>query len=306
MKKLSIGLVVLVLGGLAGWFYFNSDADAEPKPPQKLVDLESKLASISPRMGKPKSGDWLAQHEEPGQTLKQYLAADPVRKSAKLNTIYLCLIGDFTKDQTRIIDITREYLEATFSVPVKIRKKMALADIPDRARRKHPTWGDKQILSTYVLDEVLARDRPADALAYLAFTSSDLWPGEGWNFVFGQGSLRERTGVWSIYRNGDPSRDAASFQLCLSRTIKTAGHETGHILTMFHCTSHECNMNGSNNREESDRHPLHFCPVCLAKLCWNLDVEPESYLKKQEAFCRKHGLKDEADWYDKAIKLLNK
>jgi hypothetical protein len=27
---------------------------------------------------------------------------------------------------------------------------------------------------------------PADALAYLALTASDLWPGEGWNFVFGR------------------------------------------------------------------------------------------------------------------------
>ena len=69
-------------------------------------------------------------------------------------------------------------------------------------------------------------------LAYLALTASDLWPGQGWNFVFGEASLRQRIGVWSIYRNGDPETD---FQLCLRRTLSTASHETGHILGMAHC-----------------------------------------------------------------------
>ena len=37
---------------------------------------------------------------------------------------------------------------------------------------------------------------PKDAFAFVAFTSSDLWPGEGWNFVFGQASMEGRIGVW--------------------------------------------------------------------------------------------------------------
>jgi archaemetzincin len=60
------------------------------------------------------------------------------------------------------------------------------------------------VLSTYILREVLEPERPADALAYLALTASDLWPRKGWNFVFGQANLRKRVGVWSLYRNGDP------------------------------------------------------------------------------------------------------
>jgi WD40 repeat protein len=39
----------------------------------------------------------------------------------------------------------------------------------------------------YILHEVLEPQRPTDALAYLALTGSDLWPGKGWNFVFGAG-----------------------------------------------------------------------------------------------------------------------
>ena len=156
--------------------------------------------------------------------------------------------------------------------------------------------GDKQILTTHVLDHVLAPECPEDALAYLAFTSSDLWPGENWNFVFGQAKLRQRLGVWSIYRNGDPSKDEDASRLCLRRTLATATHETGLILTIKHCTSFQCGMNGSNNLAESDRQPLHFCPVCLRKVCWNLRVEPVEYLTSMENFCRRENLTDEADW----------
>jgi len=163
-------------------------------------------------------------------------------------------------------------------VPVEVRQRVPLADIPGRARRTHPEWGDEQILATYLLHEVLEPDRPEDALAYLALTASDLWPGAGWNFVFGQANLRQRVGVWSLYRNGDPGEGDAAFALCLRRTLATATHETGHVLTMKHCIAFACLMNGSNHREESDSRPLHLCPVCLRKLLWNLQVEPLPYL----------------------------
>jgi archaemetzincin len=268
--------------------------------------VESKLAPIAKPLGKPRPNDWLANHREPGQTFDQYLRANPVVKTKQLTTIYLCLIGDFSADQERVLKRTMEYLGLVYAVPVKVRRRMSLDQIPDDARRTHPTWGDQQILTTHVFDKVLAPERPEDALAYLAFTSSDLWPGKNWNFVFGQAMLRQRLGVWSIYRNGDPAKSEESFRLCLRRTLGTAAHETGHILTIQHCTAFECGMNGSNNREESDWQPLHFCPVCLRKVCWNLRVEPVEYLTSLEKFCRREKLIDEADWYREAADLLKK
>ena len=128
-----------------------------------------------------------------------------------------------------------------------------------------------------------------------------MWPGKGWNFVFGEANLRERTGVWSIYRNGDPGED---FTLCLRRTLGTASHELGHVLTIHHCTAFRCLMNGSNHQEERDTRPMYLCPVCLRKLCWNLQVEPVPYLGKLEAFCRQNGLAPESRWYERAVAAL--
>jgi archaemetzincin len=292
MRRIStlaaVGVVVLI-GALAAMHWMKSPR-AEPieVAGDTHPEVEKKLQPLGKKLGEPQPGDWLASHEEAGQTFDEYL-----RKSDTLKTIYICQIGDFTAEQKKILDRTREYLEIYFATPVKIRKTLALADVPDWAKRTHPTWGDKQILGSYVLNDVLQPDRPDDALAYLVFTASDLWPGEGWNFVFGQASLRERTGVWSIYRNGDPAGGPDAFRLCLRRTLATATHETGHILTMQHCIAFECDMNGSNSGQEADRRPLHPCPVCFRKLCWNLQVDPAEQCRKLKEFYVASRLEDE-------------
>jgi archaemetzincin len=267
------------------------------------LDLERKLRPISDSLPPPRKGDWLAEHHEPGQTFAEYLNSKPVHKTNKLHTIYLCLVGDFTEPQRRILKLTQDYLAVLFDCEVKVHRQIALASIPANAKRTHPTWGDSQLLTGYILHEVLEPDRPADALAYLALTASDLWPGRGWNFVFGEADLRERIGVWSIYRNGDPGSD---FLFCLRRSLTTATHETGHILGMRHCTAYSCLMNGSNHQEEKDRRPMHLCPVCLRKLSWNLSIEPIPYLTGVKTFCSQNGFDTEAGWYDKAVKILSK
>jgi archaemetzincin len=269
---------------------------SEPYP-----ELERKLRPLADPLPPFQPGDWLAEHPEPGQTFAEYVDARPVRKSDKLHTIYLCLVGVFSKARRRILELTQDYLALFFDCPVNIQRQIALESIPAGARRTHPSWGDPQVLTGYILHEVLEPDRPADALAYLALTASDLWPGRGWNFVFGEASLRQRIGVWSIYRNGDPETE---FPLCLRRTLATASHEAGHILGMAHCTAYSCLMNGSNHQEEKGRRPMHLCPVCLRKLCWNLRVEPVPYLKRLEAFCPKNDLDPERVWYGEAIARL--
>jgi archaemetzincin len=306
---LSFGGLIFAIGlsFWAIWLYRQGTAPMQATKSthdkNSYLDLERKLRPLASPLPPPRPGDWLAEHREPGQPFEEYINSRPVRKTNKLHTIYLCLVGDFTEAEQRILKLTQDYLVVFFDCPVKVHRQIALADIPATARRTHPTWGDRQLLTGYILHEVLKPDRPPDALAYLALTATDLWPGKGWNFVFGEASLRERTGVWSIYRNGDPESD---FLLCLRRTLGTASHETGRILGMRHCTAYSCLMNGSNNQEESDRTPMHLCPVCLRKLSWNLGIEPIPYLTALKTFCSQNGQHTEAGWYDKAISTLTK
>ena len=267
-------------------------------------ELEQKLRPLAAPPPATRPGDWLAEHDEPGQTFAEYRHAQPVRRSDTLTTIYLCFVGDFGEAQRRVLDLTRQYLALFYDCPVQVNREVALASIPARERRTHPSWGDEQVLTGYVLHDLLEPERPADALAYVALTASDLWPGRGWNFVFGEANLRQRTGVWSIYRSGDPGDGEAAFRLCLRRTLATASHELGHVLTIYHCTAFRYLTNGSNHQEERDARPLHLCPVCLRKLCWNLQVEPVPYLTKLKAFCQQNGLDPERGWYEKVTAAL--
>src|SRR5437764_15186867 len=93
-------------------------------------ELESTLRPLADPLLPPRPGDWLAEHPEPGQTFAEYLDARPVRRSDKLNTIYLCLVGEFSEAQRRILALTRDYLALFFDCPVKAQRQIALASIP--------------------------------------------------------------------------------------------------------------------------------------------------------------------------------
>ena len=290
-------LVALMVAGCSS----SSDAEGRVKAIEAAME---RLRPLHTTLGKPRPGDWLDRHKEPGQTFREYVACRPVKPTRVRRTIYVQPLGEFTATQRRIVTLTAEFMGHYFDLPVKVRKDLPLSIIPKKARRVHPSWGMKQILSTHVLDDVLRPRLPKDAVAYIAFTTSDLWPGRGWNFVFGQASLRERVGVWSIYRNGDPDESAAAFRLCLLRTMKTASHETGHMFSMLHCTRYECNMCGSNHREESDRRPIALCPECVAKIWWITGVDPAERYRKMAAFFKEQGLKPEQAFCEKSIAAL--
>lgn len=249
----------------------------------------------------PQPGHWLASHPEAGQTFDQYLASRPNRPSATRTTLYVQPIGDFTKAQQPLLRDTTETMSIFFGLPVKTMDALPDEAIPARARRTHPSWGAKQFLSDYILDEVLKPLRPADAVAVLGLTATDLFPAPSWNFFFGQASLSERVGVWSLARYGDPEKEPATVR---RRTLQVALHETGHMFGIAHCTMHECGMNGSNSLLESDRAPLPFCSECELKLWWACSLDPLPRYESLIAFAKRNGLKREAgEWQQHADAL---
>jgi len=281
----------------------GADAD-KPWSVERLRETMDKLRPLHKQLEKPRPGDWLYHHEEPGQTFAEYIRSDPVIPQEARRAIVVQPLGEFSEPQRRLITLTAQFLGLFYNLPVTVEKDLPLSVVPASARRTHPTWGVKQILSTYVLDEVLKPRLPKDAFAYIAFTPSDLWPGEGWNFVFGQASLRERVGVWSLSRFGDPAGSGETFRLALLRTLKTGSHEMGHMFSILHCTAYECDMCGSNSLPESDRRPLALCPECMAKVCWATHTDPVERYRKLASFAEKQGLKPEAASYRQLLEAL--
>lgn len=245
--------------------------------------------------------DWMAVNQEEGQSFSDFTTAQLNRPTKEKPYIYIALLGDFNETQKKTLVMTGRYIESYFQTPVKFGEPVPLNEIPAKARRIHPQTGDPQILTTYVIEKVLIPRMPKDAFCYITFTSSDLWPGEGWNFVFGQASIEDRVGVWSLYRNGDAEKD---FKLYLRRTIQTGTHEIGHLFGLHHCIYYECNMNGSNSRHESDLRPLWDCPVCLRKLAFSTNMDILKRYRDLASLCREYGFVNESAFFEDNLKAM--
>lgn len=295
---------LLGVGILLSWAVLElmPAAQARKKPDNSSLPQQlQKLVSLHKPLGEPGPNDWLARYPEPGETYAEYIRSSPVRPDQKRRVIYIQPLGDFSPTQRKIVRITADYMGIYFQLPVRVRDDLPLSVIPKRARRNHPFWGIPQILTSYVRDEVLKSKLPEDAVALIAFTPSDLWPGEGWNFVFGEASLADRVGVWSMYRFGNPEAGEDGFRLALRRTLGTATHETGHMFSMQHCVFYQCSMCGSNSLAEGDRYPLWLCPQCLGKLCYATGADPEKRFRELITFAEAHKLDAEADFWRKLL-----
>lgn len=289
----------LLSGGatLLGW-----RLHAAQKMDDALARYRTQMEKIRPLFTKKKEpgfSDWLAQHKEPGQTFEQYLKSNPNRPTAERTRIYLQAIGTFDKKQTEVVYEVQRFMQIVFGLEVKMLPLQGIDQIPANAQRENA--GQRQLLSTHILHQILKPNRPKDAVAVLAITNEDLWPGEGWNFVFGQASLRERVGVWSTARMGDPVKEPKIF---LRRVLQVAVHETGHMFGIKHCIAYECCMNGSNHQAESDQTPLVFCPECDAKLWWACGLNVSTRASALHAFAKQHALDPDAAQWEKIARAL--
>ena len=255
---------------------------------------------------KPGPSDWLAVQHEPGQTFDQFKASRPNHPAQDRHVIYLQPLGDFAPERSPSLDKLREFAAAFFAMDVKSLPAVPI-DAAKFTRRDNPLTHNRQILTGDVLNFLRTRV-PSDAFCIIAITMEDLYPDPSWNFVFGQASLRERVGVYSLARY-DPafygeSRHADYATLLLRRSCKVLAHETGHMFGLAHCTFFNCLMNGSNHLAESDRRPLHLCPVCLRKLQWSIGFDVLQRYNALERVSGADGFADEADWLRRRINKL--
>jgi len=295
----SLAALALLATLLAALF----SSEAEKARYAYLLRVRRALAPLHKRLAPPREGDWLDRFHEEGQTFEAYVESKPVALTKERATLYVQPLGPFSSSQHRVVGAASEFLGRYFSCPVKILPRITLDVIPSSARRPG-AGGSEQLRTGYILRSILAPTLPPDAAVMIAFTASDLWPGEGWNYVFGEATLRDRVAVFSIARFGDPAESRGAFRKCLLRACKVSSHEVGHMFSMPHCTFCECNACGSNSLSEMDRRPLSLCPECLAKLCWATGTEPIQRYDRLAEFARAHGLDEEAAFYQASAETL--
>ena len=249
---------------------------------------------------RPGPDDWLAQQRERGQTHAQYLRGGFNRPDERRRTIVVMPIGELDEGMPAIADLV-DFVGRYFQLPARAAPTLAVDQLTDLGVRSRSRRGGRR---QYLSGDILARLKwrlPSDAYCLIAVTAVDLYPDAKWNFVFGEALLHERVGVHSFARY-DPAfygqRGAADRpRTILGRGLKVMAHEIGHMFSMLHCVHYHCLMNGTNHLAETDRAPLHLCPVCRRKLHSAVAYDPAKREAELAELCQRHGLSGPAERY---------
>lgn len=269
----------------------------ETEPLRRLLRADDDF----PPLAQPGRGDWLDQHDEPGQSFDEYRAAEPLRPDETRRVMYLQPIGEIDARRTPLEHL-RVYAAAFFQIEVQMLPPYVpqAGEFSPRQRSTGPQWLTRDIL------RFLGQRLPLDAFCLLAVTDVDLYPAPSWNYVFGQASLHDRVGVYSFARYdpvfwNEAAAPAAARDLILRRACKVLVHEAGHNFGLAHCIYYECVMNGSNHLDEADARPQHLCPVCLRKLAFAAGFDPVRRYEQLLKFYAAHGWDAEASWVQRQL-----
>jgi archaemetzincin len=256
------------------------------------------------RLAMPGVGDWLATFREEPQSLERYKFTCRTRPAQQRNAIVLQPLVEAgaaqSAEEKQLLETLREYCETFFQLPTRIATPLELPDFTRRSTFElHQGRYSRQYDANKLLERFLVKRLPDDAVAFLGITMADLWS-SNLNYVFGIGSLNWHVGVYSLCRYfpefWGEGRKPGDKELALSRACKLLNHETGHIFGLSHCVFYHCSMNGTNSLAETDRAPLHYCPICHRKLQWNIGFDPLKRYAELYAFYQKHNLPQEAGW----------
>jgi archaemetzincin len=253
----------------------------------------------------PSRHDWLSIAKERGQTFERFTRATSNRPDADRHKIYLQPLGDFLPEESELLQHLQRFGSAFFARQVHLLPAIVVEGSGITTRRNRYT--DELQLKTRDILALLARRLPGDACSLLAVTVHDLYPHDTWSFVFGEALVDDRLGVFSVARYDprfyDKAEDPA---LVLRRSCKVFAHETCHMFGMLHCVFFNCLMNGSNHLAESDRRPLHLCPVDLRKLHWSLAFDIVDRYRRLLTFWTEAGVTSEAQWIERRLEFITR
>ena len=268
--------------------------DELPPPLRPLFQIDDDFESLPD----PQPGEWLAEHEGSGQSFERFIDSSPNAPSETRDTIYIVPLHPLDSQDVPSFQALQAFAEAYFAMSVGLHSPVSL-DEHAITEREAPGGEQRQLWTRDLLE--LVRDHlPDDAFCMIGMTMIDLYPDPNWNFVFGQASYRDRVGVYSFARYGDDHP-----KLLLERSMKVMAHEIGHMFGMRHCTFVQCGMNGSNHLQESDRRPIHLCPVDLRKLYWSIGFDPVRRYRRLRHTYECLDFQGQARWVRKRLQRLS-
>jgi predicted Zn-dependent protease len=209
------------------------------------------------RLGPPRTGEWRALFRERPQSFEDYVASCANRRTSTRFAFHLQPLGR-AGARTDLLERMRGRAEEFFGLPARVGDPLPMIE---------DGWAPQQRRhNASILIDRLAPRAPADALVCLAVIEEDLFA-RGLPWVFGEGNFENRCGVVSFARLGSAGR-----------ALKLMCHEACHVLSIAHCTTRRCLMQGANSLQEFDATPPDLCRVDLQKLRWNTGTAAENHV----------------------------
>jgi len=289
------------------------------------------------KIRKPKQGDWLWIHKEKPETFNVFRRnCGDLRKRSRRNKILVLPIGSFDESRAPSLVTLVNFASIYFQMPVDVLPGLEVVEQSTsstifsqniKSKRKNTeTKNNKTFnvrsrinetnelqLLTRDIEQVLVGLMPDNyCFCMIGVTMVDLYPKEDWNFVFGEADPSRFVGVFSFARYSpdfylnakQPKLSPEDAKKLLWRSCSVMVHEIGHMFGLPHCVYFQCNMNGSNHLDESDKQPLELCPVCLHKLEYTVGFSPITRYAELLEFCKIHSFGKEKRWLEGRIKLL--
>lgn len=275
--------------------YITAGCSNHPK--NTVESTATQLADLYDTLSTPQPGEWLYEQQEFGQSLDEFRDETPIDSNNADATFYILPIDISHEEEFSLIADVATYLTTIFGYEVTVMPSMTAQLFPPHYFR------DEQLNSQLLLDEIIRPLLEQDALGLMGITQRDIYPGDGWNFVFGQANTKEKIGITSFARYGDYNTDSTR-RLVLNRLIKTTTHEFLHMLGLQHCIQFACVLNGSNSLDESDKKPSIICPECLAKLDIIFPTFTEKYFPASLKFYQKYQFNEEQEFCERVINEL--
>jgi archaemetzincin len=272
--------------------------DTLPQNLRRALEFDDAVDALP----EPGSHDWLGMHDEEGQT---FHAFRELCAPADSMTGPICVqpIDDVLVHGGACIEHLIDFAGAFFVREIEVLPALVLPSRSIRSRLDLET-GQVQFFAGDILMELAARRRPG-ALCSLGLTAHDIYPDVFVRFAFGEASPIHRVALCSMARYRPPFREESAGPmpgLMFRRCLRVLCHEVCHMLGMSHCVYARCLMNGSVDVPESDRRPLHLCPVDLRKLQWALGFNVVERYRRLLQFWRGMGDDPEAMWVLKRLR----
>src|SRR5687768_14012566 len=136
MKKLLVFLSALLLSGCfqsetAKIGPAGTEQSTQISDPSalRLVKIKDAVVPFFKPM-RVEDGDWLKSFSEKGQTFEEYLNCRPTLPTAERKIIYIQPLGDFSQTERRVLQLTAEYMQAFYNLPVRLNPEKKLRNVP--------------------------------------------------------------------------------------------------------------------------------------------------------------------------------